>query len=405
MPPNDQAVPGRGGAIPISLLATAGFLSSAGARVVDPLLHAIATDFTTTVPAVSIVVAAFTLPYGLCQLLLGPIGDRFGKLRVMLGALLAYALATGACALAASLPMLTVLRVFAGMASAGLIPVGMAYIGDFVPYHSRQVTLSRFLNGIVFAAILAGPFGGLFGEYIGWRGVFVVLAAGALLVAGLLGSRIRGLPDRQAAGGFSLGNYRRLLRAAGSRRLLIGTWFDGLVLIGCFPFLAPFLHEGFGLNYAEVGLLLSCFGLGALIYTRTARWLIPALGEPLMVMLGGCVVAAGLLIGMATRHWQVFIPVELLLGLGFNMLHAVMQARATELLPDARATAVASFAFMLFMGQSLGALAMGGAIALLGYRAAFRIDAVLVLLLGLWLASLLRRTDAAPDALADRRQS
>src|SRR5690242_557239 len=135
--------------LPLGLLATAGFLSSAGARIVDPLLAVIARDFGTTVPHVSVVLAAFTLPYGLFQLILGPIGDRFGKLRLMLGALLAYAVITSACALASSLSALTVLRACAGGASAGLIPVCLAYIGDSVPYESRQATLSRFLVGVM----------------------------------------------------------------------------------------------------------------------------------------------------------------------------------------------------------------------------------------------------------------
>ena len=90
-------------ALPLGLLGAAAFLSSAGARVVDPLLHAIATDFGVGVPDLWIVIAAFTLPYGLSQLLLGPVGDRFGKLRVMLAALAGYALFTGACALASDL--------------------------------------------------------------------------------------------------------------------------------------------------------------------------------------------------------------------------------------------------------------------------------------------------------------
>ena len=93
--------PAKSAALPIVLLAAAGFLSSAGARVVDPLLSVIARDFATTVPAVSIVVAAYTLPYGLCQIAIGPFGDRVGKLRVILWAMFAFALATtrrGRCA-------------------------------------------------------------------------------------------------------------------------------------------------------------------------------------------------------------------------------------------------------------------------------------------------------------------
>ena len=224
----DTSAPRADVAIPLGLLAAAGFLSSAGARVVDPLLHAIATDFAVTVPQVSVVIAAFTLPYGLNQLVLGPVGDRFGKLRVMLGALVGYAVFTGLCAVATSLPGLTLMRACAGAASAGLIPVGMAYIGDAVPYEQRQVTLSRFLTGIVLAQTLAGPVGGVFGQYVGWRGVFLVLSGLAIALAAVLARRIRGLPDRRNPGRMiNPENYRRMARNPIGRLVLLAAALDG----------------------------------------------------------------------------------------------------------------------------------------------------------------------------------
>jgi len=379
-------------ALPLGLLAAAAFLSSAGARVIDPLLHIIATDFATTVPAVSVLVAAFTLPYGLCQLFLGPLGDRAGKLRVMLGALLAYVLATGACALAGSLPVLTVLRVAAGAASGGLIPVAMAYVADAVPYQDRQVVLGRFLNGIVLAQTLAGPVGGVFGQYFGWRGVFLLLAAGALVVSAALAQRIRRLPDRHdRKGGFNLANYVALARHRFARRLLLCSALDGMLLTGCFPFLAPYMRDRFELSYAVIGLVLAAFGLGMLVYTRLVQWLVVQLGEAGLVLAGGAAMSAAIVAGMASPLWEAFVPVELLLGLGYYLLHGVMQARATEMLPHARATAVGSFAFMLFMGQSIGALCMGVLIARLGYQGAFLVDAAAILLLGIGLGRLMRR--------------
>ena len=375
--------------LPIGLLAAAGFLSSAGARVIDPLLHIIATDFETTVPIVAIVITAFTLPYGLNQLVLGPVGDRFGKLRVILGALLAYSFATASCALAGDLGTLTVLRAFAGASSAGLIPVSMAYIGDSVPYAQRQVTLSRFLTGVMIAQMLAGPIGGLFGDSIGWRGVFLVLAAGALIVAGLLATRISGLPDQRSDRQmFNPGLYMRLLHGRVPRVVLIAALLDGAIMAGSFPFIAPFLHDGFGLSYQRVGLVLACFGLGALIYTQMARRIVPRLGEARMVLLGGLLMTGGLLMGMLSHAALVFVAVELMLGLGFFMLHAVLQARATEMLPDARATAVSSFAAVLFLGQSVGALTMGVLIGAFDYRIAFLVDAAAILLFTLWLTRL-----------------
>ena len=54
-----------------------------GIRATDALLPVIADDFRVSVAAAGITVAAFTLPYGLMQIVFGPLGDRFGKMRVI----------------------------------------------------------------------------------------------------------------------------------------------------------------------------------------------------------------------------------------------------------------------------------------------------------------------------------
>ena len=381
-----------GTALPLGLLAAIGFLSSAGARVVDPVLHAIATDFGVPVSTLWVVIAAFTLPYGLNQLILGPVGDRFGKLRVMLGALTGYAVFTGMCAFATDLGSLALLRACAGAASAGLIPVGMAYIGDAVPYEQRQVTLSKFLTGIVLAQTLAGPMGGVFGQYLGWRGVFLVLGGLAILACIAFAVRIRGLPDRRNPGRMiNPENYARMARHRTGRLVLIAAGIDGMIFVGFFPFLAPYLHERFLLPYAHVGGILACFGAGAWLYTLLARPMIARLGEAGMVLGGGLVMVTAVTLAVITTHWAPFILIELMLGLGFFMLHAVLQAEATEILPNARATAVATFACLLFLGQSAGALAAGFLIARAGYGGAFLIDAAAILAFTLWLWHMLRR--------------
>src|SRR5262245_23125290 len=63
------------------VLGMAAFMVQADARVIDPLLHVVATDFHTTPPNAAIVISAYALPYGLFQLFYGPLGDRIGKLR------------------------------------------------------------------------------------------------------------------------------------------------------------------------------------------------------------------------------------------------------------------------------------------------------------------------------------
>jgi predicted MFS family arabinose efflux permease len=77
------------------------------------------------------------------------------------------------------------------------------------------------------------------------------------------------------------------------------------------------------------------------------------------------------------------------LGLAFYMLHGVLQARATEALPEARGTAVAAFAMALFFGQSMGALIFGTILHMAGYAAVFVAAALATLGLMVWSRRLL----------------
>ena len=369
--------------IPLPLLAAAGFLSSAGARVIDALLSAIARDFHVGVPQVAVVLAAFTLPYGLCQLVVGPLADRFGKPRVLVCALLGYAAATAGCAMASGLLSLTLLRVLSGAASAGLVPVCLAYIGDGTNYADRQIVLSRFLTGVVMAQVIAGPFGGVIGQWLSWRGAFMVLSAGALTLAVTLAihlRRIRFAPPAAPAPRSFAGLWQR-----GPALLLALTVADGMMFTGTVPFIGPFLQQRMRLSYSAAGLVLACFGLGCCGYITLASRLVPRWPESRLVLVGGLVAALGMGLAATARAWPACLVAEIALGLGYFTLHTVLQTRATEMLPSARGVAVSSFAFALFSGQALGALLCGAGIGWWGYRAVFAADCPALALLGLTL--------------------
>jgi predicted MFS family arabinose efflux permease len=66
------------------------------------------------------------------------------------------------------------------------------------------------------------------------------------------------------------------------------------------------------------------------------------------------------------------------------MFHGVLQARSTEALPEARATAVSAFAMALFLGQGLGSVAFGAVLAQAGYSGAFLMAAAAMVALAIW---------------------
>ncbi|MDZ8226176.1 hypothetical protein [Nostoc sp. ChiVER01] len=55
----------------------------------------------------------------------------------------------------------------------------------------------------------------------------------------------------------------------------------------------------------------------------------------------------------------LFIPLSILMELGFYMMHSTLQTQATELSPEARGTAVSLFAFSLFLSQGIGTHSVG----------------------------------------------
>jgi predicted MFS family arabinose efflux permease len=377
-------------AISFLVLTAAAFLSSVGARVTDPLLAVLADQFHSSIGAVSGVLAAFTLPYGAMQLLIGPLGDRWGKLRMMAATTLAFGLAMLGCAFAASLDQLVVLRMLTGAAASGLIPLSLALIGDRLPYHQRQIAISRVAAGFTLGQMMAGPLGGVFGDTLGWRGVFLALGFASLVVFALLARQAARQGEPRRAHRFDLAQYRLLAARPAARILLLASLVEGALFAGSFPFVAPYLRFHWGLSNTAVGLLLAWFGAGGLLYAGVAKRLVPALGERRLVMLGGALVCAGLLGTAQAGHWQMVAVYEAILGFGYFTAHGVLLARATELLPHARSTAVSIFALMLFLGQSAGALGLGSAVELIGYRTALFGIGCGAALLTLWLAWIVR---------------
>lgn len=356
-------------------------------RLMDPLLPLLAADFGVGVAALAPVVAGFTLAYGAGQLVTGPLGDRYGKVRVAALALVLYGIGLAVSAAAWDLASMVVLRTATGLVAGAVIPLAIAWVGDAVPYEERQATIGRFLTGMVMAQLLVGPASGIVAELAGWRASFLLLAALALGVGLLLVVRAPPEAPRASARGLGLGQYLVLLRAPAGRRLMGAAALDGAALFGgAFPFIGAYLIEGFALSPGQAGMVVAGFGLGAFAYTRLAKRLVARLGEKGLVGVGGAVIAAALAGMAAAPAWWVVALLQVPCGMAFYMFHGVLQARATEALPESRATAVSAFAMALFLGQSAGALAFGAVLHAAGYSAVFLLSAALTALLAAWVA-------------------
>ena len=374
------------------LLALAAFNSGISLRCVEPMLPQLAADFGTTVSAASFIITSFALAYAAAVLLQGPLGDRFGKLRVVtIGTALAGATSL-ACAAAWDVSSLAAARFLMAIFASAPVALGMAYIGDEVPMEERQPTVARFIAGSIFGQTLGPLFGGVFTDWVGWRSSFVVL--GAVFIVGSAVMFIRTRRDWPALGPGRfepLAIHARLLARRPVRWLLGIGICETFFFFGAYVFLGAFFRVRFDLSFTVIGLLLAGYGIGGLVYSWMVPWLLRMLSDRGFVILGGALgFALFLAIALATE-WIYTVPCLVGLGIAFYLMHNTVQTKATEVAPDARASAVALYASAWAVGQALGAAAGGTAVALIGYAPAIAAFGLGFALLGVWLRYNLRR--------------
>ena len=329
-----QKVPTRS----IILLAGAGFASQAMVRVTDSLLPQIAADFNTTVGEASIVVAAYAVSHGSIQLVIGPVGDRFGKYRTVAVMCALAAVLVALCGTVQSLSALAVARFASGAAAGWIIPLSMAYVGDVTPYERRQPILARYLSGQIFGQLFGQAAGGVLGDLFGWRNVFFLLAAMfALATAGLVfelltnpRTRAAGGPDESSRG--FVADYVAVLSNPWARLVIFAVFIEASTAWGAFAYVGADLHLRFGLSFTAIGLIVGTFGIGGLLYAASVQQLVNLLGQAGLAVFGGVLLSiAYLALAIGLTWWVAPLAVT---AIGLRLLcpsqHAADQCHAND---------------------------------------------------------------------------
>jgi DHA1 family bicyclomycin/chloramphenicol resistance-like MFS transporter len=190
--------------------------------------------------SVQLTLGAYLVGLAVGQAAYGPLADRLGRRRPLMGGLALYAVASAGCALAPRVDVLIALRFVQALGGAACLVIPRAIVRDrFDPQASARV-YSHLMLVVGVAPILAPLVGGQIVHVAGWRAVFGVLAG--LGVGGLLLTALA-LPEsspRAAAPSAGLRDYGWLLT---DRRFVGFAACGGLAMAGMFAYIAssPFV--------------------------------------------------------------------------------------------------------------------------------------------------------------------
>ena len=115
-----------------------------------------------------IVASAIAIP------ITGWLADRVGRKRLLSGSVVAFTIASVACAIAQNLTEMVIFRALQGVSGAFIVPLAQATLFDINPREKHGQAMAMFGVGVMIGPILGPVLGGWLTENYNWRWVFLV---------------------------------------------------------------------------------------------------------------------------------------------------------------------------------------------------------------------------------------
>jgi DHA1 family bicyclomycin/chloramphenicol resistance-like MFS transporter len=240
------------------------------------------------------------------QLLVGPLSDAWGRRRPLLAGLGLHLVASLLCAVAPTVALLSVLRVFQGIGTAASAVIALAIAGDRFAGRGRARLVARLMVVIGASPVLAPSFGSALLGLTDWRGIFVVLGLMSLglglVVCWVLPETLP--PQRRTTTRLkdAAGAYTDLLQD----RVMVGlVVIAGLLMASVFGYIAasPFIfQEQYGLSNRDFALVFAAGGAASVAGSQVNGSLVRRFSSSalLTVGLGASSVAAAVLLVTAS---------------------------------------------------------------------------------------------------------
>ncbi len=211
-------------------------------------------------------ISIFFLGYGLGNLFLSPIAERYGPRKALGMSVVAFSIATALNApFGASVAALLALRLLLGLAEGIHFPMSSAIVSRWFPLNERSRANGTFILGVQ-VAIISGPFIMVpLIERFGWRSMFLVLGVLGLAIAlpAVIGILRDDGPYRHGdgAGGAPL---MTVFRNGDYWLVLIAGILSNIIIYGILTWLPTYLAKGRQVPFADLAASASApFWMGA----------------------------------------------------------------------------------------------------------------------------------------------
>ncbi|MEU8803757.1 MFS transporter [Spirillospora sp. NPDC048819] len=323
------------------------------------VLPGIARELDVSVATAGQLATVFAVTYAIGAPVLAALTADMDRRRLLVSAIVVFAVANVASAAAPGYAFLLGSRVAAALGAALYTPAAMATAAAVAPAGTTGRALGVVTAGFSAAAILGVPAGALLASAAGWRTAFVMIAVLAVLAGAALSGGLRDVPGTEAAG---LGDRIRVLRDAPVLRVL---GVSALVQCAGFTvllYLGPLLAATAGVTGPQLATVLIVFGAAGLLGTTAAgRWSDRFGAERVLGVALAWLLVSLLVFGMVARN---LIGVHVAVGVwavAAWMVSVPQQARLLRAAPGAATVAISLNSSAMYLGSAFAG-GLGGAV-------------------------------------------
>jgi len=327
-----------------------------------PSLPLIASDLQASQADIQLTISAFLVGLFFGMLFYGPLSDKFGRRKLLLGGITLYLVASIGCFLATSAEILIYARFLQALGAAAASVLARAIVRDLFPINEAARVLSLMHLVTMLATLIAPLVGGYLILLAGWRSLFIVLFVFAAII--LLATSLK-IPETHygSSRGTSIAAVFKAYLQILLQPLAVGYILCmSLTFAGMFAYItaSPFVYiEYFGVSPQTYAWLFSLnIGGIILLVSLNARYVGRFGTQRLLVIGAGLAATSGLLLLFAGFTGIGGLPLIVIALLGFVSVTGVLGANCMASLlacfPE-RAGAAAGIAIAIQFG--LGALA------------------------------------------------
>ena len=306
------------------------FLSFLGVSITFPLRLLYAQQHGATPAELGIMAAAFIVGPLIAQFPLGWLVDRWGRVPVLMVALVSHALISLLYIFFTTPIDLIALRFLEGISTSAFQPAESAYIADVTPEEHRSEAYGV-LNASLMGGLLIGPLvGGVVGQHLGFTAAFILNVAVEVLALLLAWSQVREPPiHSHLTEGQQGGSWRRLVSLP-----LLGAYaafFSMQVVIGMFTALWTIWLHDIGGSYTYIGFTMTVFALPQIFLSAIAGRAADRWGR------GPVLLAGSVIIGGVYASYGFITDLTLIVALGVfeGLIFMFVMPAGQALLADA----------------------------------------------------------------------